>query len=178
MTKYYIGIIFAVHLIATTAVLLSGNSAQQEVFGTYLLCALPLAIADLMIRQVALAAWKLSSLQSTSIWRAVALVFFTWPVYTLAWVMALLRLPLRFHATPKEMDGELHPVWILPQVISCVLVIYGLLRFRSPELGMLSLVPGFALIQVSLQAMVLAQRLRPSRLRSFAQLLWSRFARI
>lgn len=167
MTKYYIGIVFAVHLVATVSVLLGGDARQQQVFGAYLACATPLAVSDLMIRQTALMAWKHPTLHSTSIWRAIALVFFSWPIYTLAWVMTILRLPLRFHATPKETNVGLQPGWILPQVVSCILLIYGVFRCGSSELALLSPVSIFALVQASLQSMVLAQRLRPGRLKSF-----------
>jgi hypothetical protein len=86
------------------------------------------------------------------------LVYATWPVYLLAWLMAVLRVPLAFRLTPKSPAGVLKPWWLLPQLLTALLlgagVVYaltGAAADRSP------LLVGFALVQCLLQAMLLWQ---------------------
>ena len=81
-----------------------------------------------------------------------ALVFATWPIYTLAWLMALLRIPLGFRPTPKTASGGLNPVWLLPQFVSSFFLVVGILyHFFFYEGPLQSLVLGFALAQTAPQ---------------------------
>ena len=57
------------------------------------------------------------------------LVFGSWPVYTLAWLMALLRLPLGFRPTPKSPSRSLNLWWIMPHTAVSLLLAAGLFRF-------------------------------------------------
>src|SRR6185503_13905059 len=83
------------------------------------------ALADVVIRYVSLLYWRHSSIHKTSLFRAVILVYATWPVYMWAWLMALTRLPLAFHPTPKSVTGGLNPLWLLPQAIVILLLFLG-----------------------------------------------------
>jgi cellulose synthase (UDP-forming) len=127
MTCYWIGPVVCIHLLLTLAILMGGSSIARAGFQQYLDHLLPLALSTLVIRQVALGTWRHSSTLTGPLWRAVTLVYTTWPIYTLAWVMALLRLPLAFRLTPKSPTGVLHPFWLLPQGVILLLLGSGML---------------------------------------------------
>jgi uncharacterized membrane protein len=55
------------------------------------------------------------------------LIYATWPVYTLASVMALLRIPLGFRSTPKR-SARTKVRWLVPQVVSLVLLVACVVR--------------------------------------------------
>jgi cellulose synthase/poly-beta-1,6-N-acetylglucosamine synthase-like glycosyltransferase len=164
MTKYHIGFVFMAHLVATLVILTVGTPAARADYQQYLLFATPLAVCDILIRQLALGIWRHSTLRSTSVGRAVALVFFSWPIYTLAWLMAVLRIPLAFRNTPKGDDDSIPISWVLPQILTSGLLLYGVFSFPWASQQQVWLLIGFALIQSGLQIIVLCQRLRPARI--------------
>jgi cellulose synthase (UDP-forming) len=127
MTCYWIGPVVCVHLLLTLAILMGGSNVARVDFQQYLGHLFPLALITLVIRQVALGTWRHSSTFTGPLWRAVTLVYTTWPVYTLAWVMALLRLPLAFRPTPKSQTGAINPFWLLPQATVVLLLGSGVL---------------------------------------------------
>ncbi|MCW3094758.1 MAG: hypothetical protein JWL77_376 [Chthonomonadaceae bacterium] len=124
MTKYLIGPFIGIHLALTLLVLVSKNAAVVNFFQAYLLALLPVLLMDLLIRHTALATWRPPNGISTSVRRAIALVYVTFPIYTVAWVMALLRLPLSFVPTPKVAREGLSPIWRLP-LFMAVLILGG-----------------------------------------------------
>jgi hypothetical protein len=74
------------------------------------------------------------------------LVFTTWPIYTLALIMAILRFPLAFRLTPKTRTGTMNPLWLLPQTVMIVVLGAAVLRplllgdgMRSPLLVVVAL---------------------------------------
>jgi cellulose synthase (UDP-forming) len=149
MTKYLVGPIIGAHLALTTASLFLGNSVSSG-FQSYLLHFFPLALLDLLIKQSAIQTWRHPSIRGTSLWSAVTLVSTTWPIYTLAWTMALLRLPLRFRPTPKKATGKLNPIWLLPQSATLVLlgmaILFGLRLNSDPVYANILLLAVFMLI--------------------------------
>lgn len=162
-TKYWIGPLVAIHLVATIFILIFGDAELRMIFHYYLRSIAPLAIADVVIRYLALKAWRHPSIQSTSFLRAITLVYSTWPTYTLAWVMALTRIPLRFQATPKAAHtGQatygclLPPVWLLPQLGALVLLAGGLWYTVFISGHPPSLLLAFALVQALLQLRLLS----------------------
>jgi cellulose synthase (UDP-forming) len=151
MTRYWIGPVVAAHMFATIAVLIFGDAATRQAFHSYLYHIAPLLAADTVIRYLGLYKWRHHTLPRTSLLRAVVLVYATWPIYLLAWLMALLRVNLAFRPTPKSMQGRLHPVWLMPQGIAVLLLFGGLLftvlvKDHRPSLLLL-----FALAQGVLQ---------------------------
>jgi hypothetical protein len=80
----------------------------------------------LLIRLAAISTWRHPSTPTTLLWRPMMLVYATWPVYTLAWLLALLRVPLGYRLTPKGRSGRLHPAWILPQLMGILLLGIGI----------------------------------------------------
>lgn len=152
MTYYWLGIVTCIHLFATLFALLGGNPNFLTGFQVYLSHFLPLFFVSLLIRIMALQRWRHWSLRSNLQGKAIALVFMTWPIYTLAWLMALLRIPLGFRPTPKNAIGGLNPLWLLPQFITTLLSIIGILYHLFIYEGPLqSLVLGFALAQTGVQ---------------------------
>jgi hypothetical protein len=112
----------------------------------------------LIIRILALRRWRHWSLQNNLQGNPMALVYGTWPIYTLAWFMALLRIPLGFRPTPKTRSGRLNPSWLAPQIITSLLLIIGLGYTLFSKNGMdYLLVLAFATAQVTVQLLFLGR---------------------
>lgn len=131
MTMYWLGPVICAHLLATVAVLFWGSQEVMEGYGQYLLTLMPLAASNVLIHWLALQRWRHPSLPAPT-WKAVMLVYATWPIYTLAWLMALLRIPLAFRPTPKTPSSRLNLWWLTPQTLITALLLAGTLyRFSS-----------------------------------------------
>ena len=164
MTYYWIGPVVGVHLLFMLALLFGGTQVAQIGWDQYIVHLLPLAGVTMLIRQVALLAWRHPSTPSSLLWRAMCLVYSTWPVYMLAWVMAVLQVRLAFRATPKKADGGVKPVWLLPQVASLVLLVAGVLyALTTRDEGPLMVPILFALAQSIPLAVFLWQALMEPR---------------
>ena len=157
MTKYWIGPVVGVHLFATIVILMFGDAYTRAVFHDYLMHITPLALSDVLIRFAALRRWRHHSIPRTSLTRAVVLVYATWPIYMMAWLMALLRLPLAFRPTPKSDSGGLNPVWLLPQISVLLLLSTGILYTVVIGNHRPSLLLLFAILQSALQLILLSQ---------------------
>lgn len=131
MTKYWIGPTACIHLALTIVAMFGVSSVAQASIEQYLFSLFLLALFDMLIRQVALRTWRHPSVFVGPLWKAIVLVYATWPIYTLAWVMALLRLPLAFRPTPKSPTGALDPLWLLPQVMTLLLLVGGVFYSRT-----------------------------------------------
>ena len=151
MTKYWIGPVVGFHLFATIAILIFAGPLVRGAFHDYLIQITPLALGDVLIRHTAFRFYRHSGTPVTSLARAVALVYGTWPIYMLAWIMAVLRLPLSFHPTPKDRNGRLNPLWLLPQVATLVLLVAGTVVTVALKGHPLSILLTFAIIQGILQ---------------------------
>jgi cellulose synthase (UDP-forming) len=116
MTYYWVGGVAALHMLFTAGVLIGGERIARVDLQSYIVHFLPLVLATFAVRQAALVVWRHASVRPRFLWRAAALVYATWPVYALAWVMALLRVPLRFHATPKGPEATRRAAWLVPQL--------------------------------------------------------------
>lgn len=128
MTYYWVGSIVALHLGMAAVALLSGHTAVMSGLESYLRHLAPLGVMTLGIRQLALRRWQHQSIKRAGIqWRPVVLVIATWPVYTLAWLMSLMRLPLDFRPTPKARAQGISWLWLLPQMASVVVLLIGLI---------------------------------------------------
>lgn len=131
-TKYWIGIVIAAHMLVTLFVLIQPDIAVKRTYQQYLIHLLPLLVIDTAMRSLALRKWRHPQTSSGVLWRAMLLVYITWPIYTLAWFMAILRIPLQFRPTPKGSSGGISPVRLLPQMllwlVTLVLVINELIQ--------------------------------------------------
>jgi cellulose synthase (UDP-forming) len=156
MTKYWIGPAVGFHLFATVAVLIFASAAFRDAFHQYLILLTPLVVSDVLIRYVAIHTWKHPSSSKTTLTRAVSLVYATWPIYMIAWLMALLRLPLSFRPTPKG-NGRLNPIWLLPQIAAILLLFVGMLYTVLIGGHRPSFLLIFAILQGALQLVLLTQ---------------------
>ena len=153
MTYYWIGLLVAVHLLATLIVLFLGSEKEVAGYSQYILHALPLALATFVIRAVALrhhASTAVKAYLKTPVylqWKPLILVAGTWPTYTVAWFLTLLRVPTAFRPTPKTASGHSPKLpWILPQLIAGVLILVGVItRANSADAGPGWLVLAFAI---------------------------------
>jgi cellulose synthase (UDP-forming) len=134
-TKYWIGPVVLLHLTLTSGAVLLARAPTQALVRGYLLQLVPLVISDLWIRREALRLWRHPSVSHSVPLRALMLVYFSWPIYCLAWVMAVLRLPLGFQPTPKSATGRLRPVFLLPQFAASVVLLLALIVALSGQRG-------------------------------------------
>ena len=163
MTKYWIGPAVAAHLFATIAILIFAGPEIRGAFHQYLTQITPLALADVLIRHIAFRLYRHHTVPKTSLARAVALVYGTWPIYMLAWGMALLRLPLGFRTTPKSKHGRQNPLWLLPQAVVLILLTAGTIYVIAVEGHPVSALLVFAIVQGLLQLLLLEKWLNSSR---------------
>ncbi len=124
-TKYWIGLVTFIHLSLTLWFLFLGTLDAKANFEQYLWHLFPLVVADSVIRTLALRRWHYPSIEAHHQRRAVALVYATWPIYTLAWFMAMFRLRLKFRPTPKE-KGHINIGWLAPQIIASLGLLIGI----------------------------------------------------
>ena len=157
MTKYWIGPAVWFHLFVTIGILIFGSFITRAEFHEYLYHITPLVLFDAVIRYAALRVFRPSETQSTSLIRAITLVYATWPIYMSAWLMAVLRLPLGFRPTPKRLSGRLNPLWLLPQILAVISLIIGI-AYTVIVIGHpVSVLLAFAVIQGLLQLLLLAR---------------------
>lgn len=133
MTYYWIGLVLGIHLLMTLVVLFSQSITLLTEFENYLLYLLPLAVATALIRTIVLRhhahpTLKLAmSKDAFTQWKPLLLVLGTWPVYVLAWILAMFRVPVSFQPTPKEATGHGPNIaWIWPQLISIIALAAGM----------------------------------------------------
>ena len=147
MTYYWLGLIVCLHLVATMTVLYSQTASSIAGLEEYLRYLLPLAAVTWLIRTFSLWQWHHPSEPTTGQWRAALLIYATWPIYTLAWLMAILRLPLTFRPTPKKAGERLNPLWLAPQAFTVCALSVGLL-LSWQEVKAYPLVWLFAIVQM------------------------------
>lgn len=131
-------------------------------FQQYLLHLLPLTVVAFVIRIIALRCWRHPSVPTTVQWRGIVLIQSTWPVYTLAWFMAILRVPLGFHATPKRVSYDRRWNWLAPQICTSLIVLGAVIVGMSyPETAHPGFLMAFACLQTMPQMFMLWQAARP-----------------
>jgi cellulose synthase/poly-beta-1,6-N-acetylglucosamine synthase-like glycosyltransferase len=155
MTKYWIGPAVAVHLFSTIAILIFEDQATRDAFHSYLLHLSPLILCDMALRAVALHTWRHPSVRGLSFFSAVVLIYSSWPIYLLAWGMALFRTPLSFRPTPKTRSGRVNLLWLLPQTLMFLLLLAGLVYTVLVKGHPFSLLLSFAVLQAALQLLLL-----------------------
>jgi cellulose synthase/poly-beta-1,6-N-acetylglucosamine synthase-like glycosyltransferase len=134
-TKYWVGPIVLLHLALTGWAAFMAEAPARSLAIKYLLCLAPLIASDIWIRREALRRWRHPSVAPIVPLRALLLVYFSWPIYSLAWLMTLLRLPLRFRLTPKTASERTHPVIVLPQLAVSLGLLTGLILGLSGHRG-------------------------------------------
>lgn len=116
-TYYLIGPLFLAHAIAVLVALERGDAAAAG-FTSYFFHALPLGAAVLGLRLLANALWNPQRTDGRRFnWSGYAISVAFWPVYTLALIGAVFRMPVPHMATPKEGTGRAHPWIVAPQML-------------------------------------------------------------
>jgi cellulose synthase (UDP-forming) len=151
-TYYWIGGFVGIHLVLLLGALFLGRRVVTASFQDYLVHFLPLGLMFFTIRKTARALWRHPSTPIALEWRGLLLVYASWPVYTLAWLMALARIPLGFRMTPKTSGGRVRPLWLAPQALSLVLLLAGLARAALGPGWPPALILSGALVQVGMLA--------------------------
>lgn len=128
MTYYWIGLLMGLHVLVAAGVMLAPKHETLYAFQDYLLHAAPLVALVLLIRQRSLQTWRHPTLKASIHWRPVMLILGSWPVYAWAWLLAVARRPLRFRPTPKSRNGACSLAWLLPQLVTAVVLLVGLLH--------------------------------------------------
>jgi cellulose synthase (UDP-forming) len=150
MTYYWAGLVGAIHMIFTAGILIGGERVAVVDLQQYLLHLLPLSLVAFGIRIIALRCWRHPSVPNALQWRAILLIQSTWPVYTLAWFMAILRVPLRFRSTPKRAFHERRWNWLAPQIGASLILLGAVIVGMSyPDTAH----PGFLMAFAGLQTM-------------------------
>jgi cellulose synthase/poly-beta-1,6-N-acetylglucosamine synthase-like glycosyltransferase len=157
MTKYWIGPGVCFHLFATIAILIFADFDTRAIFHLYLHHITPLIFFDVLIRFLALRTFQHGATPKSSLIRAVTLVYATWPVYLFAWLLAVLRVPLKFRSTPKDISSGMNPLWLLPQTLALIFLIGGILYTVLIVGHPVSILLLFALVQAILQLLLLAR---------------------
>jgi cellulose synthase (UDP-forming) len=157
MTKYWVGPAIFAHLVATILVLFWADAGTQLSFNLYLWSLGPLILVDAVIRWYALYNYRHADVRHSSLSSAVVLVYASWPIYLLAWTLALLRLPVRFHPTPKNCNGSLNILWLLPQLLTLILLVIG--KFHTIVFCRhgVSLLLAFSIVQALIQLVLMAK---------------------
>jgi len=155
-TYYWIGPVTALHMAFTVGVLLAGEAVARVNLGEYIVHFLPLVACTLAIRLAALWTFRHPSVRMVPLWRAFMLIYSSWPIYTLAWFMAVLRVPLEFRLTPKARNGRTDWNWLAPQALASAAIAMSLLAAliagTTPHVEILL---GFCVVQALPQIVLL-----------------------
>jgi hypothetical protein len=125
MTYYLAGPIVAINQLFLILYLVFGSAIARADFARYLWHWLPFMAIMFLTRQFALACWQPDPASHGLHGRGMLLVFGAWPIYTLAFICALLRIKIPFIATPKERQGGNYLGLILPQIIAIILLLFS-----------------------------------------------------
>ncbi len=160
MTKYWIGPAVFVHLFATILMLFFANAPARAAFHSYLEHLGPLLLMDALIRAFALRRYRHANLPPATILGAVVLIYASWPIYLVALVFALFRIPVKFQPTPKDRLGRLNKIWLLPQTTAFFLLTLGTLRSFFFLHHPVSLLLTFSILQAGIQLLLLLRWVR------------------
>jgi cellulose synthase (UDP-forming) len=162
---YLLGPAFLIHAIATAWVLGFGSATARASFSDYLLVALPFAAAIVWVRRLALSYWLGPQSHPGTNWRGYLFSFLLWPVYTLALLFTLLRVPVAHISTPKTRSDRSHPFLVVPQIV-LIGVLLGATAMSAEEHGVHSndLIPTvFGITLATIQGLALLLTLGVTR---------------
>ena len=162
MTYYWAGVFIAAHLLTAIWVLFSADESLRQLFESYLIVFIPLMVLFTLIRQIVLAEWQHKTVRTSLQVKPFVLVFNTWPIYTLSWVMALVRVPLGFRPTPKAKADRFNYWWLAPQIVTVLLLLAGLASTILRPIALLPLTTVFTLTMIGLHSMLLGLVIQPS----------------
>jgi len=125
-TYYLIGPVFFAHALVAAWVLWHGDPTARAGFASYVLHALPLAVAVVGVRALAAALWMPSAEPRRLEWRGYTWTCALWPIYVTALAAAIARVPIPHIATPKERAGRVAVGLALPQAVLATVLLAGI----------------------------------------------------
>ena len=128
MTCYCAGPYSAAHILLAF-LLLFGSPATHSVFFDYGIRYLPLFGLILLVQGYSVHCW--SPGRARLRWRAISLVYATWPIYLSALFCAVTRRKLDYLPTPKVFAGGNFVPLAAPQLIVTASLVIGLVRLPS-----------------------------------------------
>jgi hypothetical protein len=109
--------------------LVTGNSAIHAFFSGYAVRYLPLFLSILTIQAFSVHCW--SNEPGRLRWRAISLVYGTWPVYLAALFCAFIRRKIEYLPTPKTFRAGNFVPLVIPQIVSVIALVIGWRRLLS-----------------------------------------------
>jgi cellulose synthase (UDP-forming) len=128
MTCYFAGPYCAAHILLAFF-LLFGSTATHNIFVDYALRYLPLFALILIIQAYSVRIWSREPARLR--WRAISLVYSTWPVYLAALVCAIFRWKIGHLPTPKVFRSGNYLPLAAPQLLAATGLLFGLTRLMS-----------------------------------------------
>ncbi len=125
-TCYLAGPAIAVHIFATIFTLFQTSEIVTASFVDYLKHWTPLVVIFMAISHFAEKNYRVAPPSPAFPLGGLFLAVGSWPVYTLAFLTSLLGIKVPFVATPKEARGGNFLKLVLPQIITVVLLISGM----------------------------------------------------
>jgi cellulose synthase (UDP-forming) len=130
LTCFLTGPAIAGHIVALFLVLCFGSDATLTGFSDYLNHSVPLAFFYTFITFFVDKNYSAATLPAGRPGSGMLLVFGSWPIYTLSFIVSVLRINVPFTPTPKETRGGNYLRLVLPQIITvCALCGAMLWRF-------------------------------------------------
>lgn len=128
MTCYLAGPYCAAHILLAFFLLL-GSGATHSLFAGYVVRYLPLFVLILIIQAYSVHHWgrKPAHLR----WRAISLVYSTWPVYVAALFCAMFRWKVDYLPTPKVFQSGNYLPLAAPQLFAAASLLVGLTYLMS-----------------------------------------------
>lgn len=126
MTYYLAGPLITFHIIFGILSLFSQKISYQ--FTDYLTHALPFLIMFFIIQIFVKTFYYIKEKKKGFNTEGYFLVLGTWPIYTLAFISTILRINIPFIATPKESSKRGNFIIIVPQLITVIILIIGIVR--------------------------------------------------
>jgi cellulose synthase (UDP-forming) len=126
LTYYLVGPAFLVHALFALGALFADREPPRLALAGYLLHALPLAVAFVVVRRLANGLWGGAEGAVAFNVRGYTQACALWPVYTLALLCAVLRVPIRHLSTPKERTARAEPLLAAPQLALGAALVAGL----------------------------------------------------
>jgi hypothetical protein len=161
MTYYFTGPVVAAHIImAMIAPFIPGSVAAT---GEYCAKCVPLVLTFIAVHVLAYRTFALKPAGTPVDIRGALLALATWPVYSLAFITALLRTPARFVSTPKYLSLRRPLRLVVPQLITVFFLVVSLSTAIRNESAFPWTYALFATVLIALHVTILPATLASKR---------------
>ena len=125
MTYYLAGPVIFFHLVLTVIALFSRTFNQE--FSSYIVHSIPFLIIFFIIQVYIKIFYFLKKKSKAGLGGYLFVYLGTWPVYTLAFILALFRIKIPFISTPKEHSKKGLIKLIIPQIATASILFAGII---------------------------------------------------